>query len=303
MSTSLLDRNQDEALRLAVLHKYQLLDAPADYELQAVVRLAAAVAEVPTATLNLIDDQRQCQLTTVGFEGADSPRSESMCAVQFRTGRFVHVPDCAAHPMYAENPWVTGKRGDVRFYASAPLITPGGYILGTLCVFDTVAKKLRPEQVSRLLDLADIVVGLFERRRQAREMAELANDQARGRKLLETVLETIEVGIAVADADGNLTMVNRAAREWHGAGLESPVAREDLSERYGLFDASGAEPLPPAENPLLRALDEGTVSAAGMTIKRPGAADIELSCNAAAMVAEDGELLGAVVAMHAIPGN
>ena len=58
-----------EQERLAALHEYRLLDAPADDELEAVVRVAAMVAGVPTATLNLIDENRQCQLTTTGFEG------------------------------------------------------------------------------------------------------------------------------------------------------------------------------------------------------------------------------------------
>ena len=60
-----------ERERLAALHEYRLLDSPADDELEAVVRVAAMVAGVPTATLNLIDENRQCQLTTNGFEGGD----------------------------------------------------------------------------------------------------------------------------------------------------------------------------------------------------------------------------------------
>lgn len=272
MPTSLLERNLDEARRLAVLHEYQLLDSPPDYELSAVVRVAATVAEVPTATLNLIDETRQCQLATAGFEGADSPRSESMCAVEFRGGRFVHVPDCTRNPLYANNPWVTGRLGDVRFYASAPLITPSGYILGTLCVVDTVAKKLRPEQVSRLLDLADVIVGLFERRRLARERAELAAELDRSRKFTETLLDAVDAGVAVVDPVGAIELVNRTARDWQA----------DLPESF----------------PLLRSLPAGPITGAGMTISRPGGPDLELSCNARQIVADDGELLGAVVAMR-----
>jgi hypothetical protein len=67
--------NEDE--RLAALHEYGLVDSPADDELSAVVRVAAMVAEVPTASLNLIDENRQCQLTFVGFEGGDSARDAS----------------------------------------------------------------------------------------------------------------------------------------------------------------------------------------------------------------------------------
>ena len=115
------DREQQ---RLAALHEYRLLDAPADDELEAVVRVAAVVAGVPFATLNLIDENRQCQLTTTFFEGGDSTRRDSMCAIRFEAGDFVWVPDAGVDPTYQDNPWVTGALAKVRFYASAPLITP-----------------------------------------------------------------------------------------------------------------------------------------------------------------------------------
>ena len=99
-----------EQRRLAALHAYQLLDAPADDELKAVVRVAATIAGVPSATLNLIDEHRQCQLTTTGFVGVDSPRSDSMCAVRLAEGEFVQVPDASLDPTYRDNPWVTGAR-------------------------------------------------------------------------------------------------------------------------------------------------------------------------------------------------
>ena len=84
MASGIVELNLSEEDRLAVLHEYCVLDQPADDELSAVVRVAAMVADVPHATLNLIDENRQCQLTTVGFEGCDSDRTDSMCAVHFR---------------------------------------------------------------------------------------------------------------------------------------------------------------------------------------------------------------------------
>ena len=50
----------------------------------------------------------QCQLTTTGFSGGDSTRRDSMCAIRFETGQFVHVPDASVDPPYQHNPWVTG---------------------------------------------------------------------------------------------------------------------------------------------------------------------------------------------------
>jgi hypothetical protein len=64
----------DEQQRLAASHEYRLLDAPAEDELEAVVRGAATVAGVPTATLNLIDVHRR-RLTTMRFTSGVSPRS------------------------------------------------------------------------------------------------------------------------------------------------------------------------------------------------------------------------------------
>ncbi|HEU4346861.1 MAG TPA: ATP-binding protein [Actinoplanes sp.] len=174
-----------EQRRLAALHEYRLLDAPADDELEAVVRVAAMVAGVPTATLNLIDENRQCQLTTTGFEGSDSTRRDSMCAITFEAGEFVHVPDAAADPTYQHNPWVTGTLAKVRFYASAPLVTPKGYALGTLCVFDSEPGELDDDQIARLKDLARVILALFERRRQARINAELLAESEVHRQALE----------------------------------------------------------------------------------------------------------------------
>jgi signal transduction histidine kinase len=175
-----------EALRVAALREYELIDRPADAELEALVRVATAVANVPTATVNLIDSEYQCQLASVGFEGRRTPRSDSMCAVQFRSGRTVHIPDARREPVYADNPWVDGRLGSVRCYVSVPLINPDGFSLGTLCVFDVVERCLTDEQLARLQDLGTALVALFERRRQARYNAELAEQAESQRAELES---------------------------------------------------------------------------------------------------------------------
>jgi signal transduction histidine kinase len=181
-----------EAERLAALHAYRLLDAPADTELTALVRVAATVAGVPTATPNLLDEHRQCQLTTVGFEGADSERSDSMCDIAVRSGVVTYVPDARRSAMFAGNPWVTGRLANVRFYTSVPLVAPEGHILGTLCVFDEIPRELADEAIRRLEDLARVVVALFERRREARLQAELAEEAWEQRQLFEVMFTELE---------------------------------------------------------------------------------------------------------------
>ena len=285
-----------EQLRLAALHEYQLLDTPADDELEAVVRVAAMVAGVPTATVNLIDEHRQCQLTTTGFDG-DSPRSDSMCAIRLAEGTFVHVPDASLDPLYQANPWVTGALADVRFYASAPLITPGGHVLGTLCVFDSMPRRLSDEQIARLQDLTQIILALFERRRQARLNAELAAAAEARQHFTDTVLDTIDVAVVAADPTGHLTLFNRAARDWHGLDADPDVNPGEHANRYDLYEADGTTRLTADRIPLACALRHGAIHGAEMVIKPTGQPARHLVASGRSLFARDGSLLGAVVAM------
>ncbi|MFC7529984.1 ATP-binding protein [Actinoplanes sp. GCM10030250] len=294
---------QRERLRLAALHEYRLLDSPAGDELEAVVRVAAAIAGVPTATLNLIDENRQCQLTTVGFEGGTSDRSDSMCAIRFEAGQFTYVPDASLDPAYRANPWVTGVHAGVRFYASAPLITPDGYALGSLCVFHTEPATLDDDQIARLEDLADIILALFERRRQARYNREIAAISEARQRWTDTLLETIDVAVVAADRSGRLTLFNRAAREWHGLDADPAVAPEDFAARYSLYETDGRTPLAHDRIPLIRALSEGTVSDAEFIIRRTTGEAVHVSAGGRALIAPDGTPMGAVVAMNDVTND
>lgn len=301
----------DEARRLSELHEYRLLDHPADTELEAVVRLAAASAGVPTATLNLIDEHRQCQLSTTGFVGGDSAREDSMCAVRFLEGRTIHVPDARLHPDYADSPWVTGAQAQVRFYCSVPLTTPSGAVLGTLCVFDTEPRELSEHQLTLLQDAAEIVLALFERRRQSTRQSNLAAEAEEQRDLIEltlqemearqeftdAVLNTVDVAIVASDADGRLTLFNRAAREWHGQEADASIDPLNFAQRYSLYQVDGTTPLPPEEIPLLKALNDGKVENAEMVIAPPHRAATRVTGSGYAITRGDGSPLGAVVAL------
>ena len=163
-----------EAARLAALHDYVDVAAAPPPELQAVVRLAARATGLSTAVVNIIDEGLQRQLATEGCERADCAREDSMCSTSIGVGGVVSVPDARDDVRFADNPWVDGRLGAVRTYAAAPLLTPGGEVLGTLCVFDSDLRRVTATQRAELADLATLVVALFDRERRGRREAAAA---------------------------------------------------------------------------------------------------------------------------------
>lgn len=180
-----------ELRRLAALREYVDVEAPPPHELQAVVRLATRVTGAPNAVVNIIDEKLQRQLATEGFERADCAREDSMCSYSIGYGGLVHAPDARRDVRFAANPWVDGRLGTIRSYAAAPLLTPDGLALGTLCVFGDDERELTGTQRADLADLAQLVVSLFDRERTVRrqEADSRALDRAQRAAELSRVLQ------------------------------------------------------------------------------------------------------------------
>lgn len=162
--------------RREAIAAYKVVGEPPAPDLQGVVRLAATVCGVDTAVINIIDDRSQHQIAAVGFEPAVCSREDSMCAAVIQTPGRVVVTDARLDERFAQNPFVTGEVANVRLYASSPLVTPAGVVIGTLCIFDDRVGDLDEEKRDALDLLAHQVVDLLELRRISRELGE-SNDQ------------------------------------------------------------------------------------------------------------------------------
>lgn len=168
----------------AQLQEYRVLEEPDGRDLQALVDIAAMIFDVPTAAINLVSSTHQHQVATAGFDPSVCLRSDSMCAAVLDESATVIAEDASLDPRFAQNPFVTGVIGDVRFYASAPLDTPSGVRIGRLCVFDEEPRKLDEEQAEMLRVLAARVVDVLELRLRSRQLEEARDELHRSNELL-----------------------------------------------------------------------------------------------------------------------
>lgn len=159
-----------EAERLTALYNLDVLDRPLAAELEPLVRLAIKITGATTAVVNLIDRDRQWQPCAIGMDAGEFAREDAMCALTIIERKTVHTRDASLDPRLVNNPFVDGRIGNVRMYASAPLFSDGQAI-GTLCVVDESAFELDEGDLAALEDLAAQVVAIFELRRQASAIA------------------------------------------------------------------------------------------------------------------------------------
>jgi two-component system, NtrC family, response regulator HydG len=153
----------DESRRLDVLRSYDILDTPPEGAFDDIARLAAHVCRTPIALVTLIDEKREWFKASVGIDLQEATR-EGFCAHTILGRDLLVVQDALKDERFAENPYVIGPPG-VRFYAGAPLLTPEGPVIGTLCVIDTVARPLDPAEGQALVRLASTVQTQLELRR------------------------------------------------------------------------------------------------------------------------------------------
>ena len=282
----------------------------AEHDLDGVVRVAAALTGLSCATVNLFDGGLQRQLAPHGFTATDSPLADSLCAGLLAGGATIATADdLAALPRFVASPWVDGRLGRVRAYASVALVLDGRTV-GSLCVFDERPHAFTAAEADRLADLAAVLGALLERRRQADELAELATASELARQELEeahaelaastaftsALLEALPVGIVAADASGRVNLFNRVSRAWHGMDADPSVAMSDVPSTFAVVTPAG-RPLEVGEVPLFRVLAEGRIADVPMAIDGPDGRRRLVEVSGEPVHAPDGALLGAVVAM------
>ena len=167
-----------ELKRQAALYALSMLDSEPEEEFDRIARLAQRLLMTTSAVVSFMDHDRQWYKARAGVETKEAERSTTFCTHVIQDGEPLVVEDAASDARFADNPHVTAT-GGVRFYAGVPIHAPGGYAVGTLCVFDSTPRPAASTDITPLLDLAAMVDEIIAARVQA-TVDHLTGVQTRG---------------------------------------------------------------------------------------------------------------------------
>ena len=243
--------------RLGALDALAILDTPPEPGFEDVARLASEICGAPTALVSLVTADRQWFKARVGFAPEETPLDQSVCAHALAGAELLVIPDLRADPRTRDNSLVT-RVPFLRFYAGAPLRTPEGIALGTLCVLDIAPRPagLTPNQASALQALARQVMSLIELREAVRArdaslhskdlvQKQLQASEGRYRAVFESA---VDYAIVVTDLRGRVTNWNEGAtrilgwtlREMIGQSIELFFTPEDRANDMAAMEMRAA---------------------------------------------------------------
>ncbi|HVN93189.1 MAG TPA: EAL domain-containing protein [Terracidiphilus sp.] len=175
---------QDEDARLAALASTGILDSPPEPSFDAITRLTAEYFKADTVLLGFADETRFWIKSYWGEPVRERPRKGSVFEMVLAARGPVVVPDVSAHPNYAGRRMMI-RRLEIASFASAPIRSGDGKILGTLTAFSCQPRRPMAAEERRMLEsLAEMAASQLELRRMRRTFRE---NGARIRHALEPV--------------------------------------------------------------------------------------------------------------------
>lgn len=209
----------DETRRLEILQSYNIVDTAAEPAFDDIVNMASLICAAPIALVTLITEDRQWFKARVGLDMFETPRDQAFCTHAILDPlTIMEVQDATKDPRFMHNPLVVGELG-IRFYAGAPLLTPSGAAMGTVCVMDRVPRQLTPAMAQGLQALARQAGELLALRRANSDLETLNQSVME----MQMELEQYQVQLESENAD-----LNRASPTDSATGLNNQQAFERL---------------------------------------------------------------------------
>ncbi|MGB7266164.1 MAG: EAL domain-containing protein [Terracidiphilus sp.] len=155
----------EEDARLAALASTGILDSAPEPSFDAITRLTAEYFKADTVLLEFADESRVWIKSYWGEPVRELPRRQSVFERVLAADGPVVVPDVSKDPQFAASR-LTIRRLEVVSFASAPIRSADGKILGALCIFGCQPRReMAVDELRMLESLADIVASQLELRR------------------------------------------------------------------------------------------------------------------------------------------
>lgn len=296
----------DDNARLNALHRYRILDTPQEKALDKVVQLAAEVFQVPVAMIALVGAEQIFYKAAVGMGNLrQGGRGQGLCALAVLQQECTVIENALEDPRLERNPLVHGPFG-LRFYAAAPLITPDGFRIGTVCIVDTKPRPFTQHDEKVLKGMAGVAMEQIELRLTNLEAMEIQLDinsrleenyQAlkASERRFQTILDTMAEGIGIIDKTGQLTYANSMAQRILGLSQSEIKERTYDDPKWQNLRIDGS-PLPQDEHPMSIMMNTGmAVYDYEIAVQPPEAERLYISINAAPIIDQDtGEVTGGI---------
>lgn len=163
MSTS----SADDKNRVEALKRYSILNTPPEKSFDNIAKLATQFFGLPVALITFVDTENVFFKANIGAEEIrNSPRSSSICSMALLTDEVTILEDIPnTDRPFLSDPLLAGELG-FKFYAGAPLITPDGFRIGTICVIGKEPRSFSENEKQMLKSMGRIVMDEIELRRQ-----------------------------------------------------------------------------------------------------------------------------------------
>jgi PAS domain S-box-containing protein len=245
MITAKIPKNEKE--RIQALKDYGILDTLPEEQFDDLTLLASQICKVPIALISLVDEARQWFKSKVGLNVSETPRNVAFCAHAILARELFIVPDLLQDERFKDNPLVI-QDPKVRFYAGAPLETPSGFRIGTLCVIDYQPRKLSSEQIQSLQAISRQVVSQMELRLSLKKEAESRIQIGSREAELRSIFENVPIGLTKVNSKFEYIQANPAYLKWIGYSME------ELREK-NIFDVTHPDDLPKTHEASLKYSD------------------------------------------------
>lgn len=210
---------RDEKERIAALKSSDILDTVPEENFDRITELAAGIFAVPIVLITMVDSNRQWFKSKIGLDVSETHRDYAFCSHAILENGVCLVKDASEDARFFDNPLVVSDPS-IRFYAGAPITTPDGFKLGTLCIIDTVPRSDFTDQDALTLQrLAEMVSREIELRNSLKS-------QIKERQSIQSLFERNKTAIDAGQV---------AVFEWD---LKSGKVSSDktLAELHGYFE-------------------------------------------------------------------